>query len=208
MIDIVSLDAMGKTRNICASTADAEHFLHVLDTLVDRITPENDDGTKTRLKALPNYKKPLDKLYNMALRELDAREPSNTEFNSKVKSMWEKRTKAGTTRGFDFEDFKETCYSVVYNTRKDHAPKVAKLVKNILVNPNYFREQAEKSEEVRAIYGLNHKEGLDVELGALADTENDMEPPNKKRSGKQDQMKGTVRKDRGGDGKTYGHKRE
>lgn len=184
MIDIISLDAMGKTRRICASAADAKHFLHVLDTLVDRLEPENDDSTKTRLKALPRYKKPLDKLYSMALRDLDAREPCNNEFNLKVKSMWEKRTKAGTTYSFDFEDFKETCYSVVYNTRKDHAPKVTKVVKNILVNPNYFREQAEKSEEVRAIYGLNHRNSLDVEVGTRAGTENDAEPPIKKRSGK------------------------
>lgn len=88
----------------------------------------------------------------------------------------EKWTKAKATHSFDFEDFKETRYSVVYNTRNDHAPRVAKLVKNIIVSPNYFQEQARKSEEVRAIYVLNHRDSLDLEGGAIANTEDDVEP--------------------------------
>jgi hypothetical protein len=95
----------------------------------------------------------------------------HAELDLEVKSMWEKRTKAGTTHYFDFQDSKETCYSAVYNTREENAPQVAKLLMNVLVNPNYLREQAEKAEEVRAIYSLNHKDCLDIESGALANKE-------------------------------------
>jgi hypothetical protein len=86
--------------------------------------------------------------------------------------MWEKRTKAGTTHFFEFQDSKETCYSVVHNTREENAPKVAKLVKNVVVNPNYFLTRtsrtcrSEQGEGTRGQsvthYMVKEVDGLDV----------------------------------------------